>query len=240
MSSYRELYPNSLSAGDGLIYSLSNNEQIPWYSKSEDFKRSLEVGYSFMYGYANIIESFESIPVNWKVQSIVSFYLDKWEKLWRDYNLDYNPLDAYVVEEQGNNTINRTINGTDGFGRVVNEVGTNTGTIGLEETDTMSGADNIYGFNSIDAVPSTTTSDNRTNNSTETRNLGDSRVITNSGQDTQNRTDNHTGNHTISKHGNIGYSTPQKLLREDLELWSSPFFKIVFRDIYLAISEQVY
>lgn len=240
MSSYRDIFPNSLTDGSGLIYELSNDSRVPWYTKTEDFKRSLEVAYSFQYGYATIIESFEVLPVNWKVSALVAYHLDKWEKLWKDYTLEYNPLDAYVVEETGNNTGNRTITGSDTFGKSTTERGTNTGTVGLAETDNITGADSIFGFNSAEAVPSTSSTDNRTNDSTETRNLADSRTVTNSGTDEKTRTDNNTMNHTISKHGNIGYSTPQKLLREDLELWSSPFFKTVFHDIYTAISLQVY
>ena len=82
--------------------------------------------------------------------------------------------------------------------------------------------------------------DTRNTSDTENRNLTNSKNITNAGQDEKTMSGDETENYTYTKKGNIGYSTPQKLLREDIELWSKSFFEIVFSDIDSFITIQVY
>ena len=75
---------------------------------------------------------------------------------------------------------------------------------------------------------------------TETRDLDDSRTETNSGQDETSRSENRGEDWTINKTGNIGYTTPQKLIREEFDIWRTPFFAIVFEDIDAFCTISVY
>lgn len=75
---------------------------------------------------------------------------------------------------------------------------------------------------------------------TETRDLDDSRTETNSGQDETSRSENRGEDWTINKTGNIGYTTPQKLIREEFDIWKTPFFAIVFEDIDAFCTISVY
>lgn len=149
-------------------------------------------------------------------------------------------------------------------GRVVTETGTDTGTVKTDGADNNNSTNSLYGFNSSLPVPSGTDTEQNTSNATETRDLTTSRNVTNSGTDTRNTSDtenrnltnsknvtnagqdektlsdDETENYSYTKKGNIGYTTPQELIRQNIELWKLPFFGIVFADIDEFMTISVY
>ena len=234
MNRYLDLYPNSLSLGEGLFSELSETD-VPWAILDSESKAALEIAYGLRSGNKMVMSLFTQVSENNRVKFLKEFYLEKWTKLWNDYKLEYAPLDGYVVNETGSNTKNINKEETTEFGKIVNETGTDTGTVGVNGSTTSNGTDNFYGFNSAEAVPANSNEDTDVSNSTETRDLEATRSTTNSGEDNVNGTESETGSYTIKKTGNIGYTTPQEMLRQDLELWKEPYFNQVFADIDMHI-----
>ena len=234
---YKELYPNSLTEGIGLIQNISMLSKIPWNALTTEEKNDLERAYYIRSGDKKIVESFATADFAARANIIAAIFAQKWTKLWNDFTLEYNALDAYTLSEEEKITRNREGTDTLSHGKTVISNETDTGTVDTSSTDTGSEFDNIYGFNSTLAVPSTTGSDSATSTGKEERDLATSSTTTNCGTDTRNTNDDETENRTLKKSGNIGYTTPQEMLRQDIELWATPFFTIVFQDIdsYITI-----
>ena len=238
---YLELYQKSITDGLGLISNLSSLPTCPWKdSLNELQKTALEQHYGISRGFKNISEVFAIAPDSSKGMVILAMFGQKWEKLWRDFSLEYDPLHAYVVEESGNREKITDDTHTDTYGRRTQVDGSDIGTVGNEGSESLNGSSGIYGFNSVSAVPSDTQTDVSTTHDTETRNLTNSSSTVNSGSDTRDIDGKENETYSSTKKGNIGYSTPQKLLREDLELWNTPYFRLVFDDIDSFITIQVY
>ena len=237
---YSELYPQSMSDGIGLISALGEIESIPWHVLSPEALRDVERAYYVRSNFKTVIESFILADTSARARLIAALYVQKWSKLWKDFMLEYDPLHAYIVEEVGERNKNTESSQTDTYGRevVVNE--TDTGTVENSGTENLNGSSGIYGFNSVSAVPSDTQTDATITTDKETRNLANSNTTVNSGQDTRANDDKENEKYSITKKGNIGYSTPQSLIREDIELWAESFFGIVFSDIDYFITIQVY
>lgn len=192
--------------------------------------------------------------------ALFTVYGENWKKLWDTTIQDYNLLDntdAYITEttntEQNTDTNN---NGTDS-GTVTHEITgddttTQTGTVttGGKSTESSTNASSIYGFNSEDASNADSQSLNGTTdvNQTETRDTTDK--LTHNTTDTETRdlksgqtgTEKVTGTitHETHRHGNIGVTTNQQMLREERELWNWYFYNYVFTDIDKFLTISVY
>ena len=288
MATYLETYPLSISNGQGLISALSDIAEIPWNTLTDEQKQDIERLYGVRSGFKTLVNSFLSADTSARARLLSALYSQKWTRLWEDYVLEYNPLDAYTLTETGSREIEKSgsdvtkygkthnESGTDGgsvtrtgedtmqHGRVVAETGTDTGTVETAGTDNNNATDSVYGFNSSLPVPSGTGTEQNTSNATETRDLATSHNVTNSGTDTRNTSDtenrnltnsknitnagqdektlseDETENYSYTKKGNIGYTTPQELIRQNIELWKVPFFGIVFADIDEFMTVSVY
>lgn len=237
---YSELYPQSMTDGIGLISALGALESIPWHTLSPEVLQDIERAYYVRSNFKTVIESFIHADTSARARLIAALYSQKWTKLWKDFTLEYDPLHAYIVEETGERDKTVYATQTDTYGREVVVNGTDTGTVENSGTENLNGSTGIYGFNSVSAVPSDTQTDSTTTRETETRKLANSNTTVNSGQDTRDNDDKENEKYSVTKKGNIGYSTPQKLLREDIELWKESFFGIVFSDIDYFITISVY
>lgn len=237
---YSELYPVSMQDGHGLVYTLSLQETIPWKNLSITDKQSLERAYYVRSGEKRVYSKFIESTELYRVQMIAAMYSEKWTKYWNLFKLEYDPLAAYIVEENGNRDKTNDDTHTTDYGRIENQDSTDTGTV----TDVLDGninsTDSVFGFNSVTAVPSDTSTDKEDNTNTETRDLAGNRKTTYSGTDTLTKDDKEHEEYGVTKKGNIGYSTPQKLLSEDFVLWEHPFFDMVFSDIDRMIMLKIY
>ena len=236
MSKYKELYPQTLSDGIGLISTLSSLE-VPWADMNIP---AIERMYGVRSGFKTIVDSFIEVPAELRASVLFAMFNEKWTKLWNIYKLEYNPLSAYKVVETGENSVEKQSSDVHEYGKTQNEVSDDTGTVTDASTSESSTNAGLYGFNSNTSVPSDTSAAAASENSTETRDLNITRTRTDGGSDTIDREDREVGEHNITKEGNIGYSTPQKLLREEFELWAIPFFQKVFDDIDSFITIMVY
>lgn len=237
---YNEIYPTSLSNGDGLFYKLSLLPNIPWNILPEDVKKSLDRAYAIRSGCKNVYSSFYNLDITIQVSSLAAVYVDKWTRFWNLYTLDYNPLDAYIVKEESRRNKDVDTSRITTYGKSEQTVVDDTGTI----TDSSEGTNNsnnfVFGFNSTSEVPTDKSDDSESNTNTETRDLTTTTNNSNSGSDSVTGTDVEVENYDVTKKGNIGYSTPQQLLSEEFELWSKIFFENVFRDIDKFIMIKIY
>lgn len=237
---YDELYPNSKVEGIGLIYELSSLSDCPWLELSEDKRKSLERMFNLKSTHKRVFESFSSIPDNNRASMILTYNYEKWNKYWNTFKLTYNPLNAYNVLEIANTDRNGNATNTINYGREENVLSLDKGSVEVASNGTSNNVNGVYGFNSVNAVNSDESDSSNTDTSTETRNLSDSRATTNSGSD---KTVSSTEENTIfnsKKEGNIGYTSPQELLESEFELWSTPFFETIFRDISNIIFLKIY
>lgn len=228
---YRELYPNSLTEGLGLISQMAAYD-VPWAALDDFNLRALERSYCLHSGFKEVIPTFSEMNVEDRIPAILIHYLHKWTRYYNLYMTEYNPLSAYRVVESGENTRTPNLQDQTTKGTMVTVSGTDSGTVTTSDEFTERDSTFKYGFNSINTpVPVEDGSSGGGTTVTETRALDDSSTTTNSGSDTVKRTGTEKTVHEITKEGNIGYSTPQKLMREELALWMKPYFDIVFSDI---------
>lgn len=227
---YRELYPRSMSEGIGLLSNMAAYD-VPW-AEFDDFNlKALEQSYNLHSGFKEVIPSFAELPVADRAPAVLIHYLHKWKRYFNLYMTEYNPLSAYKVVESGNNVRTPDLQDLTTKGTKVVVAGSDSGTVTNVERLGQTEDNYRYGFNSQTAAPVDKSESGGENSVTETRDLTDSSTTTNSGSDTVKRTGTETTEHSVTKEGNIGYSTPQKLLREEMALWMKPYFDIVFSDI---------
>ena len=179
-------------------------------------------------------------------RTLYSINRSAWEHLWKANIAEYNPIDntdAYITitdthedsrsgtaEIAGGGTITHAIeeamtgqtNGTsEGHGNVAND---------------------IYGFNSSEAVSDSksanTTNASANSTSSGTRNITDTE--TRNTTDTTTHAESGTGTNTHEEHrrGNIGVTTSAQMISGEIELWKWNFMDSVFNDIckYIALS----
>ena len=242
MQTYREMYPNSLTNGAGLLSYISSQPKCPWNSNIEVFNRNIERAYNVRSGFKKIIPSIEILPEDIRGEMILDFYGQKWIKLWEDYTRTYNPLDGYTLTETGHREKDIDTSHTTDYGRTNTRTDSDAGTVTDNGTDNTSTSNSVYGFNSTSPVPSANASDQTTSNNTETRDLTRRTNEEAGGQDTRTAKDKEVEEYSYTKTGNIGYTSPPDLMRIDLELWAefSSFFEIVFTDIDKMITISVY
>lgn len=238
MSTYLETYPNTLTSGTGLIQAITELATCPW---GEDVTSTiLEQTYAVRSSFKELSPTFESLTPLTRPNIIATMFFQKWAKLYEDFKLEYNPLTAYKVVETGNNSKETESDDTTTYGKTRRNVTDDIGTVNTTNTGNDSTNNSVYGFNSTSPVPSDNSSGNSSETSLETRDLNTESTQTDGGSDTINRTGIETIEHTVTKEGNIGYSSPQELIRQEFEIWSRPFFDIVFTDIDNFITIQVY
>lgn len=178
------------------------------------------------------------------VTACYSMFNENWEALWKAVNVEYEPLENY----------NRNANITDkstqkNTGTLQNQrTGTDTGTVDKTLTDSgtiknggtvgNNTANNTYGFDSNNAVPSSSTTQTTTNDLTETHDLNntinETRQLANSDNSTETRNLETTNEntHTEIVKGNIGVTTSQQMLQSEYDLRRlNNFYEIVFSDV---------
>ena len=237
---YLESYPLSITEGTGLISILSNMQASPWHDMGVEEIKSVERLYGIRSGFKTINPVFQSAPEEAKANVLLALYGEKWKRLLDDFSLEYSQLDAYRVNEKIVRHRDDDDSQTTTYNRTVTEDSTEGGSLDTKTIGSAGIVRNLYGFNSSVAVPSDVQSDTDNEDVTETRNLSSSSTTTNGGSDTFTRDRSDSETTTTDRSGNIGYTTPQELLRQDIELWRVPFFDLVFDDIDSFITLQVY
>lgn len=148
------------------------------------------------------------------------YFVNSWKKEYTALTADYSPIEntdkyiTYTDESSGAGSQETTGTSTDNA--------TSTGTV---KTDS-----DIYGMNSD--TPTGDTTATSTSNDTDTSTSESSGKVTSTSEGTVT--------HTEHAHGNIGVTTNQQMITEELTLRQTQFFDIVFKDISNFISLNIY
>lgn len=217
-------------------------------------------------------------------QMIKHMYAPKWDKLAALVNLEYDPIHNYsdtVHEEiteniEGSDTLthNTTVSNTEqvdndtsvsdsGTERVVNSNQSNkTRTDNLSESIQSTDENNLYGFNSVQAVGADTGASNRSRTNTGTQgnsesgsgestkyggliHTTDGTVVTEgskrtTGTEGTERASNRERVRDLAHLGNIGNITTQQLINEEIKLWRWNFIQEILNDVKDFLTIPVY
>ena len=156
-------------------------------------------------------------------------FKEKWDRLYKDFTAEYNPISNYNYTETeviGRNGTRETATESNGSNTQSN-VNTNESTSNSEV--------NIYAFNSSSQVPT----DKGSGTGKETNRNNSTNINTEKEKYTDTNRDNTT--RTLSKSGDIGIQTPAWSIKQDVELWRNwNYVQEVFEDILSLIALQIY
>lgn len=150
------------------------------------------------------------------VNIIKNKYIDKWNKLYQALVIDdYNPIENYSMVEVETPNITKTYH---------REQNTN-----IEVSDDGESTSSVYGFNSSTPTPSgkAEVDNTRTTSGNKDDNFQD-------GNDTE------TGTREKTRSGNIGVTTTQQMLEQEIEIKKHNFYDIVYGDIDNVITLEIY
>ena len=250
------VFPNWITSG---IFTALNEYDVPW---KNDNITDLDVEY-----FGNISGEKTISPLVRKLLDVdgaetlsnerigqlanIIFGLNSvnWEHEYNTLDLNYNPISNYDMTEtesiSGETSSETTATGT------VGNVVTNTGTVGNTRTETgessASGSteNDIYGFNSVNAVndisnentsnatAETTTTETRTDNLSENSTRTDNLKNVGTGETSTVR--------NLTRSGNIGVTTSQQMIESErhLYLWNF-FYTIVFPSVDKVLTIATY
>lgn len=141
-----------------------------------------------------------------------NMYHVKWEHLYAIYEAEYNPISNYDMVESEQT-----------------EAETESVVEGQSERDgstTASDNLNTYGFNSSSAVPRDANSGGGTNHDEET--------------DGQETTGSAVGTRNLTRSGNIGVTTTQQMMNQEIELWKWNLLNQVLDDVANFLTLKIF
>ena len=148
---------------------------------------------------------------------IVNKFALSWNKIWDALTTNYKPLENYDMEQTETPDITKERN-----------TKSNTKITNTNEIETSQ--QNVFGFNSSDAVPSTSQEGSNT--------------TTTEGNEDDNNTweeETETGTRGLTRHGNIGVTTSQQMLLSEVDLRTKTIFTdIVLKDVDSMLCLMVY
>lgn len=141
---------------------------------------------------------------------IYDLYKTKWTRLWDTTIADYDPIENYNMVE----TMDKDTTGSDDLthGHVVTVAGTRQ--------------DNVFGYNDTSATG--TPAGSSTTGGSDTHSGIDSRALEG------------TEDYTLTRSGNIGTLTTQRMLQEERTLWLWDYFRQIFSDIDSVLCLDIY
>ena len=225
--------------GDGLFTAFNNPIWATAFQNSSELDTYFflrygdRIGNKLIDNYADedtgIVDSTNLLHLAALVYSINS---KKWEHLYKVYNADYNPIE--------NTDFIETITDTNANTRVVDSDGTSSGTAttnsNATNTGSNSGANDVYGFNSTNAVGESTS----TGSNSDQTYANSSTTTSGSTTDDSTITDNGTHTSEHRKHGNIGVTENVTMLEHEVEFWKWSFIDQVCKDICDIIALSIY
>lgn len=173
-------------------------------------------------------------------QDLYSRYAINWVNLWRTMQLQYQPLNSYDVTTT--RAVVRADNETELLATDFD--GTNELEHGLSNTvthgKTVDVAESQYGFDSTDAVPANETSSEEGGTTTSEDSGTDTTTIGNHEDKNRQKVNVGNENENVRKFGNVGTTTPQRLISEERDVWLWKYFDSVFRDLDEMLTLKVY
>lgn len=165
-------------------------------------------------------------------------YGKNWTRLWEAYLTTYVPIQNYDMKETvvRSQTNDRTVGKTTANNSTVD--GTTTTTYGENVDTTGNRKDYTVGFNSSNPVPRAEADDIGTEAHSGSDDVVSKDITSASGKEDTIDNDEENENIETTRFGNIGVTTTQQMLQQEIELWKWNFFHSVFDDVdrYLVLS----
>ena len=182
---------------------------------------------------------------------LFTIYGTAWDRLWKSYTAEYNPIWNVDGTETETETRDLTTKytGTDNYSHSGNDSVASTGNDKVVNSGQSSSNTNnsTYGFNSSSASPSdgSNTASSQSLNETTTYGKTDTTNYNSSNNNTKDLTNTDSGSITRTKTrgGNIGVTMTQQLLQADLDYWSqqlSRFYEKVVTDIVNELTYKIH
>lgn len=165
------------------------------------------------------------------VSILYAKYESKWSKLYKVLFAEYNPIENYSMTEEETPDITRTETPNITRGK------TTSAKSDFTVTTNANTATDVYGFNSNSAVPQ---GDSNGNSTVKTQGDADKNVTTENETETGTRTERETGKRTLTRSGNIGVTTSQRMLESEIKLWEWNFYETVFKDVDTVLTVPKY
>ena len=172
--------------------------------------------------------------------TLITMYLDKWQKAWNTLEFEYDPIENYsMLETMTGDTRSRfygkTSTRTDDL--TSRNAGTNRSDPNLTDVEST----NTFGFNSTgaDGEPNEKRTTNRTGSNVDTVDV--SRTDTGTQIFADGGSDREEHSYTLTRTGNIGTVTAQDMIKQEREivLWDY-FYTVVFPDIDRVLTIKIY
>lgn len=162
----------------------------------------------------------ETQPISQGALTILVSIIDRkyghsWERLFDLTQLEYDPIKNYDMSETETPNITR-------------QTDTETAT-DIETTAAANSAADIYGFNSETPVPNAQSLAGSTQ-----------RVKGSKNGNTESRTETESGTREITRSGNIGVTTTQRLIESEIELWKWTYLDTIFAQLDDLIACPLY
>ena len=188
--------------------------------------------------------------------TVLAYYKINWDKLKQIIKTEYDPIHNFLdkVTENLTDTTDKTITTNDTVSDTGTGSKTRTDNLTLTETRNLKGTQNddstlqMQGFNSTSFQNKD--KDVLTRNTTDTGSISNENTGTQENSETRDFTTTKTGNETtndqyrrernLTRIGNIGNITTQKMLNEEIELWKWSFIQQVLDDVKQLLTLSVY
>lgn len=177
---------------------------------------------------------------------ITAKFKTNWERLWETNVVAYSPIKNYDISETtsrdltGNNTEVTDSDKT----RAATDTTTHNTVDSTAHGKTDTETDYAFGYNSqaTDRDPSdrVETSEGGTTAISKTGTDADVVSQTDTDDTTVTKTDRQTGTVTVTRSGNIGSATNQRLVTEERQLWMWNYFDTIFKDVDNVLALMIY
>lgn len=133
-----------------------------------------------------------------------------WDHIYETTRYEYQPIENYDLHEESTDTTTSTDTRTVNLQHVISDSRTTTDTPDVQTVTTT----DQYGYNSSTAIP--TEKDSTTRSGTETRTDSGNATTTDTGTNTD--VGNHKVTGTLRRHGNIGITSSQDMIKQEREV----------------------
>lgn len=164
---------------------------------------------------------------------IYGLYHEKWNHYYALLQAQYNPIENYSMLEQETPNLKHTEKVSDDY-EVTDTRKVSTDLTTYTDTATTGSG---YGFNSDASVD---LNDNSGSQRTNVSGDGNSNIEENTHSQTGSIESTETGNRTLTRSGNIGVTTTQQMMTQELEFWKWTFYDSVFKDVDSVLTIPLY
>ena len=182
-----------------------------------------------------------------KLASIITAkFKTNWERLWETNVVAYSPIKNYDISETTTRDLtvnNIEVTDSDKSKNVTDTRTPNTvDSTSHGKTDTET--DYAFGYNSAatDRNPSDRVETSEGGTTVVSKTGTDTDVLSQTDKDdtTVTKTDRDTGTITVTRSGNIGSATNQRLVTEERQLWMWNYFDTIFKDVDNVLALMIY